>query len=216
MVLADYDDGWPQVFDGEASRVRVALGELVLLLEHVGSTSVRGLVAKPIIDMVLAVVDSRCEADYLPGLEAAGFVLRVREPGWHEHRMFKGPAADSNLHVFTIGSAEVARMLAFRDRLRADDASRDRYASEKRRLARRSWAFVQHYADAKSEIVEEIIRAARTSDQPSFDSVRGQPPRAPPPNWQSPRERRSRRSARRPGPGRSAPQTWCRNCGLRC
>jgi GrpB-like predicted nucleotidyltransferase (UPF0157 family) len=137
--------------------VRTALGERVLRLEHVGSTSVPGLCAKPIVDIVLAVASSADEPAYVPALEAAGFSLRIREPGWHEHRMLKGGDEDVNLHVFTAGDPEIDRMLAFRDRLRADDAARDRYAAAKRELAARRWRYVQHYADAKSAVVEAIL-----------------------------------------------------------
>ena len=93
-------------------------------------------------------------------LEAAGYVLRAREPGWFEHRMFKGPDTDINLHVFTVGAAEIGRMLLFRDRLRAHDADRDAYLQVKRDLAQRTWRHVQHYADAKTAIVEQIIARA--------------------------------------------------------
>jgi GrpB-like predicted nucleotidyltransferase (UPF0157 family) len=74
--------------------------------------------------------------------------------------MFKGPDTDINLHVFTAGAAEVDRMLLFRDRLRANDADRDAYLQAKRDLASRTWRWVQHYADAKTAIVEQIIARA--------------------------------------------------------
>jgi GrpB-like predicted nucleotidyltransferase (UPF0157 family) len=157
VTLVPYDPAWPELFAREAQRIRGALGERALLLEHAGSTAVPGLEAKPIVDIVLAVADSADEAAYVPALEAAGYVLRIREAHWHEHRMFKGPDTDVNLHVFTIGSEEVARMLRFRDRLRASAADRERYAQAKRALARRDWRYVQHYADAKSEVVAAIL-----------------------------------------------------------
>ena len=93
-------------------------------------------------------------------MEAGGYVLRIREPDWHEHRLFKGPDADINLHVFTDGSSEIARMLAFRDWLRARDDERDLYLQTKRELAARHWVYVQDYADAKGEVVEGIIARA--------------------------------------------------------
>ena len=158
--LADPDPAWPSLFEREAARIRAALGGRVRLLEHVGSTSVPGLAAKPIIDMVLAVPDSADEASYVPDLEAAGYVLRIREPEWFEHRVFKGPDTDVNLHVFTEGASEIGRMLTFRDRLRASDADRDRYAAVKRDLAARRWTWVQEYADAKSAVVAEILERA--------------------------------------------------------
>ena len=104
--------------------------------------------------------DSADEQAYVPALEAAGYVLRAREPGWFEHRLFKGPDADINLHVFTAGAAEIDRMLLFRDWLRANDADRAAYLQVKRDLAGRTWRHVQHYADAKTAIVEQVIARA--------------------------------------------------------
>ena len=160
ITLADYDPDWPVLFAREAARIRAALGGSAIRVEHVGSTSVPGLAAKPIIDILLAVTDSSDEQAYVPALEAAGYVLRAREPGWFEHRMFKGPDTDINLHVFTVGAAEIDRMLLFRDWLRANDADRDAYLQVKDDLAKRTWRHVQHYADAKTAIVEQIIARA--------------------------------------------------------
>jgi GrpB-like predicted nucleotidyltransferase (UPF0157 family) len=129
-------------------------------VEHVGSTSVPGLAAKPVIDILLAVPDSSDERAYVPALQAAGYVLRIREPDRFEHRMFNGPDTDTHLHVFTVGAAEIDRMLLFRDWLRANDADRDAYLQVKRDLAQQTWRHVQHYADAKSAIVEQIIARA--------------------------------------------------------
>ena len=165
VELVDYDPAWPQLFAREAERVRAALGNRVLVLEHVGSTSVPGLAAKPRIDMLLVVADSTDEAAYVPALEAAGYVLHIREPDWYEHRMFKGPDTPVNLHVYSPGCPEIERMLLFRDWLRGNDADRRLYERTKRELARRTWAYGQHHADAKSPVVEEIIaRAQRGSD----------------------------------------------------
>ena len=164
IVLADYDPAWPVLYEREAARVRGILGDRVLLLEHAGSTSVPGLPAKPIIDMLLAVADSADEPAYVPAMEAAGYRLRIREPAWHEHRLFKGPDTDINLHTFSAGSSEIARMLAFRDRLRTHDDERERYLATKRELAARHWVFVQDYADAKGEVVEGIIARALAED----------------------------------------------------
>jgi len=148
------------MFAGQATRIRSALGATVRLLEHVGSTSVPRLAAKPIIDIVLAVVNSSDEASYVPPLEAAGYVLRIREPEWFEHRVLKGKDPPVNLHVFTEGASEIAKMLTFRDWLRTHDDERLLYEETKRELAAREWKYVQHYADAKTEVVEGIIARA--------------------------------------------------------
>ncbi len=132
----------------------------MVLLEHVGSTSVPGLPAKPIIDILLVVPDSSDEPAYAPRLEGAGYVLRIREPEWHEHRLFKGPDTSVNVHVFSTGCPEIDRMILFRDRLRAYPADRDEYLAAKRELAARDWEYVQQYADAKTAVIESII--ART------------------------------------------------------
>jgi GrpB-like predicted nucleotidyltransferase (UPF0157 family) len=159
--LADYDPEWPRLFEREATRIRSILGDRVRRLEHVGSTSVPGLSAKPVIDIVLAVPDSADEPAYVPDMQAAGYVLRIREPDWFEHRLFKGPDTNVNLHTFSAGCAEIDRMTGFRDRLRAHDDERDLYERTKRELAAREWRYVQHYADAKTEVVEGIIARAQ-------------------------------------------------------
>jgi GrpB-like predicted nucleotidyltransferase (UPF0157 family) len=160
VELADYDPAWPELFEQEAVRIRSALGDAVRLLEHAGSTSVPGLAAKPIIDIVMAVAESADEASYIPPLEAAGYVLRIREPEWFEHRVLKGTDPAVNLHVFTEGASEITKMLAFRDWLRTHDDERRLYEQTKRELASRDWKYLQHYADAKTEVVEGIIARA--------------------------------------------------------
>ena len=160
IELAEYDAEWPRLFHREAARIRDALGPDALRIEHVGSTSVPGLAAKPVIDIVLVVADTRDEDAYVPPLEAAGYVLRIREPDWFEHRLFKGPDRNVNLHTFSDGCKEIERMVAFRDWLRAHDDDRDLYLREKRELARSEWKYVQNYADAKSAVVREILARA--------------------------------------------------------
>jgi GrpB-like predicted nucleotidyltransferase (UPF0157 family) len=168
IVLAEYDRGWPQLFRREADRIRATLGERALQIEHVGSTSVPGLAAKPVIDILLVVADSADEQAYLVPLEAAGYGLRIREPDWHEHRVLKGPDTNINLHVFSRGSLEIERMLAFRDWLRSNEADRVLYERSKRELAERDWKYVQDYADAKTAVVEAIIaRALQSTDSAS-------------------------------------------------
>jgi GrpB-like predicted nucleotidyltransferase (UPF0157 family) len=160
IELAEYDPSWPQLYEREAARIRAALGPKALRVEHVGSTSVPGLAAKPIIDIDLVVADSSEEVAYVPELEAAGYVLRIREPDWFEHRLFKGPDTNVNVHVFSEGCEEVETMVAFRDWLRTHDEERDLYLAAKRDLAQREWKYVQNYADAKSAVVREIVARA--------------------------------------------------------
>jgi GrpB-like predicted nucleotidyltransferase (UPF0157 family) len=115
IYLAAYDSAWPSLFTHLQKQIHEALGDNILLLEHVGSTSVPGLAAKPIIDMVLAVADSSDELSYVPLLEKKGYILRNREPDWYEHRLLKSPDVPGNLHVFSDGCEEIEQMLLFRD-----------------------------------------------------------------------------------------------------
>jgi GrpB-like predicted nucleotidyltransferase (UPF0157 family) len=158
--LAEYDPRWPAWYEREATRIRSVLGERVLRLEHVGSTSVPGLAAKPIIDILLVVADPADEASYLAPLERAGYRLVIREPGWYEHRALKGPDTNINVHVHPPHSPEIARHLRFRDRLRSDPADRERYERVKRDLAARHWTYIQQYADAKTGVIAEIMARA--------------------------------------------------------
>ena len=155
--LVASDPAWAGAYASQEERIRAALGARALRVEHVGSTAVPGLVAKPIVDVLLVVADPADEAAYVPALAAAGYVVRIREPDWHEHRMLKGFDPEVNLHVFGAGAPEVERILRFRDRLRASAADRDRYAAAKRDLAGRHWTSVQEYADAKTRVIEATL-----------------------------------------------------------
>jgi GrpB-like predicted nucleotidyltransferase (UPF0157 family) len=161
IYLAPYDPAWPSLFARLAKHIYEALGERLLQLEHVGSTSVPGLSAKPIIDMVLAVADSSDELSYVKPLEEKGYTLRIREPDWYEHRLLKPPDVQGKLHVFSAGCEEIEQMLLFRDWLRSHSDDRLLYEETKRKLAARTWKYTQNYADAKSEVVQEILARAR-------------------------------------------------------
>jgi GrpB-like predicted nucleotidyltransferase (UPF0157 family) len=164
VVVVDYDPAWPERYSREEAKIRAALGGAALSVEHVGSTSVPGLAAKPIVDILLVVEDSGREASYLPALEEAGYVLRVREPDLDEHRMFRTPEKDVHVHVYSAGSPEIGRYLLLRERMREDEGDRELYARTKRELASKEWPSVDHYADAKTEVIEGILaRAAEDS-----------------------------------------------------
>jgi GrpB-like predicted nucleotidyltransferase (UPF0157 family) len=161
IYLAPYDLTWPSLFALLENRIHEALKGDMLLLEHVGSTAVPGLSAKPIVDIVLAVADSSDETAYVQRLEKKGFKLRIREPDWYQHRMLKFSDPDANLHVFSEGCVEIDQMLLFRDWLRNHTGDRLHYEEKKRELASRIWKYTQNYADAKSEVVQEILIRAR-------------------------------------------------------
>ncbi|MFD1141595.1 GrpB family protein [Larkinella insperata] len=160
VEVVDYQPQWPALFQQEATRIRRLLGPVVLGLEHVGSTSVPGLAAKPIIDMDLMVADSADEASYLPPLERAGYRLLIREPDWQQHRMLKGPATDINLHVWTLGSIEAQRHVVFRDWLRTHPEDRERYGQLKKEVARQPFTYIYEYNNAKASLIYEIYERA--------------------------------------------------------
>ena len=167
ITIVAYDPAWPEQFAAQERIIREALGDHALRIEHAGSTSVPGLCAKPIIDILLVVPDSSDEPAYVPRMEAASYVLRIREPEWEQHRLFKGPDTDINLHVFSPGSKEIRRMTLMRDWMRAHPEDRDLYAGTKRELSTRTWKYVQHYADAKTTVVEEIMARATAASTSS-------------------------------------------------
>jgi GrpB-like predicted nucleotidyltransferase (UPF0157 family) len=165
VEIADYDPEWPALYVREEERIRSILGDRVVRIEHTGSTSVPSLPAKPIIDIVLEVPDAAAEDDYLLPLESAGYVLAIRESDWLEHRLFKGPDTNINLHVFSAGCSETDAMVLLRDWLRANASDRELYATTKRELAARDWKYVQQYADAKSDVVQAILARARLAHE---------------------------------------------------
>jgi GrpB-like predicted nucleotidyltransferase (UPF0157 family)/predicted ester cyclase len=158
IVIADYDPTWPGRFEVERRRIATALADATVRIEHIGSTSIRGLAAKPIIDILVVVADVDDDTSFAPALVAAGYELRVREP---DHRMFRTPERDVHIHVYAEGSQEIVDYLDLRDWLRGDAEGRERYAAVKRALATRPWADMNDYADAKSDIVEDTLRRAR-------------------------------------------------------
>ncbi len=163
IEIAEPDPGWPQRYQELAAQIRGALGGRALQLEHVGSTSVPGLPAKPVIDIDLTVDDPGREADYVPPLEKIGFRLVIREPWWYGHRVLVSDEPRANLHVFGLDSPEAVRHRIFRDWLRGNPDERDRYAAAKRQAASAANAAGEHvmqYNARKQQVVREIYRRA--------------------------------------------------------
>ena len=154
VTLEEWDPAWPARYERERARIRRALGGI----EHIGSTSVRGLAAKPIIDILVTVADVNDDEAFVARLERAGYVLRIREPG---HRMFRTPGVGVHVHVLGDSDEEADRYLVFRDRLRASADDRIAYERLKRELAIRDWEEIGHYADAKGPLIETILVRAR-------------------------------------------------------
>jgi GrpB-like predicted nucleotidyltransferase (UPF0157 family) len=165
IKIVDYDESWPEKYRKHADVIARGLGRAALRIEHIGSTSVPGLAAKPIIDILVVVPNSADESVYLFQLQAAGYILRVREPDWNEHRMFRNPEKDVHIHVLSAGCAEIQRYLTFRDRLRRNVEDRERYARLKRELATKEWPNMDAYANAKTALIEDIIAAAQTAGE---------------------------------------------------
>jgi GrpB-like predicted nucleotidyltransferase (UPF0157 family) len=160
VVIVDPDPSWPARFAELADRVRTALGDGVRELDHVGSTSVPGLPAKPIIDIDLTVADSADEVAYVPPLEAAGFRLQLREPAWHDHRLLVCDEPAANLHVWSPGCPEVIRHRLFRDWLLEHPEDRARYAEAKlvaAAAANASRRDVMEYNQHKQPVIREIL-----------------------------------------------------------
>ena len=178
VFLVEHDESWALQYAEEERLIRAALGSVLRTIDHAGSTAVRDLPAKPVLDIVLTVDDVADESTYVQPLESAGYTFHHREPHWHQHRLFKKGAPHFspgrpeheprvNLHVFPQDCEEVHRMLVFRDWLRDDEPDRRLYAETKRRLVASSWERVQDYADAKTEVVTQIMGRALPAVQPS-------------------------------------------------
>ncbi|MEM6319674.1 MAG: GrpB family protein [Bacteroidota bacterium] len=164
IQIVEYDKRWVAKFQKHAKIIKDALGNVALEVEHIGSTAVPNLAAKPIIDMLLEVSDSGDESKYLKELQTAGYQLRVREPDFREHRMFRTTQKDVHIHVLSKGSSEIDRYLAFRNRLKLNETDRKAYETIKRKLAASGWEDMNEYANAKTQIIERIIAAG-------FDSL---------------------------------------------
>ncbi|MBM0225818.1 MULTISPECIES: GrpB family protein [Micromonospora] len=171
IVVEDYDPAWADRYAAVSSLLKEALGDLVLNTEHVGSTSVPGLAAKPIIDIDLLLEDTTDESRYIPALEGIGYRLVLRQPWWHGHRMLVGPAEDINLHVWPRDAPEPIRHRLFRDWLRSHPEDRELYAATKRRLARDTAHRTSDYSLAKNDVIDQIYARifATASERPQPD-----------------------------------------------
>lgn len=158
LFLVDPDPAWPGEFAGHEARIRAALGDTAIAVEHIGSTSVPGLAAKPIIDILVTVPDITADEDYMDPLVAAGYVKRVREPG---HRLARTPERDVHIHILEVGVPAADDYLLLRDHLRVDEDDRRLYETTKRDLMTQQWSHMDAYADAKTAVITEIKDRAR-------------------------------------------------------
>ncbi|GAB3264038.1 GrpB family protein [Nocardioides dilutus] len=162
--VVPYDESWPAMADALIAAIREVLGDRVVELDHVGSTSVPGLAAKPVIDLDLVVPDPADEAAYVPALESLGLLLHIREPDWEEHRLLTRVDRSVNLHVFGPAAAEPRRCLLFRDWLRSHPQDRDAYGGLKASLAAQGFERVMDYNNHKAAMVYDIYEKAFAAD----------------------------------------------------
>jgi GrpB-like predicted nucleotidyltransferase (UPF0157 family) len=160
VTLHEADERWARDYLEHRRRIARALAGLDVGIEHIGSTAVPGLAAKPVVDIAVTVPDITAEEDYLDPLLATGYELRVREPG---HRLVRTPARDVHVHLYGHGDPAVAEYLLLRDHLRADAGDRARYEDTKRELLSRSWDDMNRYADAKTDVITAIKDRARAA-----------------------------------------------------
>ena len=163
ITIVAYDTDWPRKFERHAGIISGTIGGKALRIEHIGSTAVPGLAAKPIIDILVVVADSADESRYLEQLELAGYILRVRQPDWHEHRMFRTPDGDVHIHIYSAACPEIDRCLTFRNHLRKDESARILYEQTKRELATHNWPDMNAYAGAKTAVIESILAGAHAA-----------------------------------------------------
>ncbi|KAI1816834.1 GrpB domain protein [Poronia punctata] len=160
LEIVDYNPEWPSMFAEVEKRIRDALGDRAVVIQHVGSTSVPGLSAKDIIDVDLAVPDPTDEDSYVPALQAAGFKFLLREPKWHQHRLFYIESPYTNLHVFGPDSSEMVRHRMFRDWMREHPGDRELYVAAKKKAVEATNAvggITQQYTDHKEPVIWEIL-----------------------------------------------------------
>lgn len=156
ITIEPYSPTWAIIFEVHRARISEALRS-PCRVDHVGSTAVTGLAAKPIVDIQVSVFDVEDESSYMDPMLAAGYQLRVREPG---HRMFRTPALDVHVHVCQAGSDCERRHLLLRDWLRESAEDRNAYAELKTALRTNDWETMNHYADAKTALISEITTRA--------------------------------------------------------
>lgn len=157
IEVVAYSAEWTTIFQIERDRIKSVLGSLVKNIEHIGSTAVPNLMAKPVIDIDLIVENPEKEEEYLPFLIKLGYELTVRERSWYQHRMFRLNAPRVNLHVFGMNCPEHIRHILFRDWLSEHEQDRQYYEQSKR-LAKQENINVQTYNQNKQEAVKMIYQ----------------------------------------------------------
>jgi GrpB-like predicted nucleotidyltransferase (UPF0157 family) len=160
VEIVPYDARWPGIFAAWRDRLRTAV-PIAVMIEHVGSTAVPYLAAKPVVDIQISVADLEHEDSYVPAIERLGLVLRSRHP---QDRFFRPPAhqpRDVQIHVCGAGSRWEEEHILFRDFLRAQPPVRDAYAALKIELAAKHRLDRLAYTDAKADFIRDALDRAR-------------------------------------------------------
>lgn len=167
ITIAAYDPEWPMLFESEAERIRHSLGELALRVDHVGSTSVAGLAAKPTIDIQVSVVSLEPLSTFLGSLAALGYVHVPLGPFDHVYPYFCTPAAwphSHHIHLCEAGSEQERNHLVFRNHLRRHPEVASRYVNLKRRLVMlhhgETLESQERYSLAKTQFIASILALA--------------------------------------------------------
>jgi GrpB-like predicted nucleotidyltransferase (UPF0157 family) len=167
VVIVDYDPEWPARYAAEAARIRETLGDRIVAVEHIGSTAVPGLAAKPIIDLMVGLRRLADAGDCIAPLEGLGYeYVPQYEESMPERRYFhKGPPGSRthHLHMVEVTSDFWERHLLFRDHLRAHPEETRAYAALKRELAGRHGADREAYTNAKTDFIEAAVDRARAA-----------------------------------------------------
>lgn len=167
VILAEYAPSWPEVFAGEAQAIRQALGDTLVAVEHVGSTAIPGLAAKPVIDILVGVTTLAAGLEAVPALEALGYDCRG-ENGIPGRLYFRKGAVQyrrtHHLHIFEVGHEQWTPMLAFRDYLRSHPEAARQYKDLKRELAVKFRDNRKAYTDGKADFVNTVLEKARQQE----------------------------------------------------
>lgn len=156
VEIVAYDSSWPKTYANVASSIKKELGSIVQTIEHIGSTAIHGLAAKPWIDIDLTIDDPTNEEKYVPILEKMGYQLIVREPRFYEHRLFHLNNPRVNLHVFYPDCPETIRHLLFRDWLRQSPSDCQLYSNAKLEAVKDCSLDLEKYHANKQRVVREI------------------------------------------------------------
>lgn len=161
VTIVAYDKQWPGLFEAESSLLLATLGEVITRIHHIGSTSVPGLAAKPVIDILLEVVDLHQLDNLNAAMERAGYMARG-ENGIPNRRYFTkgGNQRSRQVHAFAVGDRQIIKHLVFRDYLIKNKEAAEQYAEVKRAAARAGGNDIHHYSAFKADFIEHHLRLA--------------------------------------------------------